>query len=228
MKWLVSYPEDGPSVAHYEAFVRAAGAEPALLDAQFTPHKESASCAALLLSGGGDVAPARYGATAVHPKTYDVDPRRDEQELALIREFLRAGRPVFGICRGIQILNVAFGGALLQHVPDTLLEDTERHRKKGAYDAMHPLVLDPSTRLGAALAGANDTNSAHHQALDPDRIGRGLRVAARSGAGLVEAVESVDASQRISAVQWHPERLPVAHPASAALRAHWRAMLLKD
>ena len=226
MQWLVSYPENGPSVSFYEAFVRAAGAEPVLLDAQFTQRDDAGDCAALVLSGGGDVAPARYGEGVVHPNTYDVDPRRDEQELALIDEFLRKGRPIFGICRGIQILNVAFGGGLLQHVPDLIPESVERHRKQDAYDAMHALVANPSTRLGAALTDVRETNSAHHQALDQDRIGRGLRVAARSGAGLVEAVESVDAARRISAVQWHPERLPLEHSASAALRAHWRALAL--
>lgn len=223
MKWLLTYPEDGPSVSRYERFVHACDAEPIMIDSTYTHPGDLGGFDALLLPGGGDVEPALYGDPERHPATYDVIPRRDTLERRLIDEFLAAGRPIFGICRGIQILNVHFGGGLIQHVPDVVPEAKERHEQKDRYDQVHPLILDGQSRLGASFAGVEETNSAHHQAVHPDRVGRGLVVAARSGAGVIEAVESEDPAMRVSAVQWHPERLPLEHPACARLIEHWRA-----
>lgn len=225
MKWLLTYPEDGPSVSRYERFVRACGAEPVMIDSTYTHPGDLESFDALLLPGGGDVEPTLYGDSERHPATYDVIPGRDELERRLIDAFVAARRPIFGICRGIQMLNVHFGGGLIQHVPDVVPASQERHEQKDRYDQVHPLIAEERTRLGAAFAGVTETNSAHHQAVHPDRVGRGLVVAARSGAGVIEAVESADLSMRISAVQWHPERLPMEHPACARLIAHWRAYL---
>ena len=216
MKWLLTYPEDGPSVAFYERWVRAAGAEPVLVDRAYTHPGSLDGLAALLLAGGGDVDPARYGAVA-HPLTGGLSSARDDLELALIREFLARGRPVFGICRGAQILNVALGGGLVQHVPEVVEPGRERHRAEQGYDARHAIRPDGSTALGRALQDVEESNSAHHQAVDPARLGRGVRIAVRSGTGLVEAIEAPGCS----AVQWHPERLPLEHPASARLRAYW-------
>ncbi|MCS6771855.1 MAG: gamma-glutamyl-gamma-aminobutyrate hydrolase family protein [Kiritimatiellae bacterium] len=226
MKWLLTYPEDGPSVARYKAFVEACGAEPHMIDSNYKHPGSLDEFAALLLPGGGDVEPSRYGDSWRHPTVYGVHPPRDELEIRLIREFLDMGRPIFGICRGIQILNVFFGGGLIQHVPDVVPTDVERHEKVESYDEVHALKADPSTRLGAAFADVVETNSAHHQAIDPDRLGSGLVVAAVSGAGIIEAVESVDPNLRISAVQWHPERLNPDHPAAARLVDHWRSYLI--
>jgi putative glutamine amidotransferase len=223
MKWLLSYPEDGPSVAWYEQWVRAAGAEPVLLDADYSDPGDLHAFGALLLSGGGDVDPARYG-DPCHARTGGILPVRDALELSLIREFRRLGRPIFGICRGQQILNVALGGGLLQHVPDLVPPHRERHSRGPDYDSIHALEVDAGTRLGRALASARETNSAHHQAVDPARIGRGLRVAARSGLGIIEAVEGDDGTTPLMAVQWHPERLPLEHPASAGLRELWAGL----
>ncbi len=223
-KWLLTYPEDGLSVLRYKEFVRLCGAEPVLLDERWVAPPDLDAFDALLLSGGGDVDPALYGAAERHPKVYDVDPARDELELQLIDAFCSSGRPVFGICRGVQILNVYAGGGLIQHVPDICPEQDERHERLNTYDAMHALRPVPETRLGAVLASVNESNSAHHQALDPQRIGRGLRVAALSGGGVIEAVESAEPAARLSAVQWHPERLPPDHPAAAVLAAYWRAL----
>lgn len=219
MKWLLTYPEDGPSVAFYEQWVRAAGAEPVLVDRAYTHPGSLSGLSALLLAGGGDVDPARYGAIA-HPCTGGISSARDDLEQALIGEFLARGRPVFGICRGAQILNVTLGGGLLQHVPEAVDPERERHRAERGYDARHAMQPDESTDLGRALRDVVESNSAHHQAVDPMRLGRGVRVAIRSGAGLVEGIEAPGCS----AVQWHPERLPPDHPASALLRAHWAAI----
>lgn len=221
MKWLVTYPEDGPSVAVYDAWIRAAGADPLWIAPDYAWPSSVAIADALLLPGGGDVEPASYGDTARHAATYDVLPQRDALEILLIREFISRRRPVLGICRGIQILNVALGGALVQHVPDLVAPDAERHSREKSYDSTHGITFDPTTRLGAALASAPNVNSAHHQALRLDRVAAPLRIAARSPAGIIEAVEGDLHGCRLSAVQWHPERLPADHPASAALRTHW-------
>lgn len=219
MKWLLTYPEDGPSVAFYEQWVRAAGAQPVLVAHAYTHPGDLTDLAALLLAGGGDVDPALYGA-APHPRTGGISPARDALEQRLIQEFLALGRPVFGICRGVQILNVTLGGGLVQHVPDVVRPDLECHRQQKGYDSRHSVTADPSTALGRALQEAGESNSAHHQAVDPARLGRGVHIAIRSGAGLVEGIEAPGCS----AVQWHPERLPLDHPASVTLRAHWAAI----
>lgn len=227
MKWLLTYPEDGPSVAFYKRFVRdGCRADPILIDQTYSDPGDLSEFDALLLSGGGDIHPSRYGDTQIHPNVYGVIPRRDELEFRLIRAFIDTRRPIFGICRGIQILNVFLGGGLIQHVPDFIAESEERHikPKDDEYDAMHGLAVVESTRLGAALKGVDETNSAHHQAIDPNRLGNGLVIAARSPLGIIEAVESTDPGLRISAVQWHPERLPLEHPASIRLADHWRSV----
>lgn len=224
MRWLLTYPEDGPSVSFYLQWVKRAGVEPHLLSSDYADPGPLVAFDALLLPGGGDVDPSRYGAVA-HPKTSDVLPHRDALEARLVAEFLEAGKPVFGICRGLQMLNVVLGGALLQHVPDILAADgAEVHAARG-YDARHGLQPDLATRLGAVLNGTSETNSSHHQCIDPARLGRGLHVAARSPAGVIEAVEDLSGGRRIAAVQWHPERLPANHPASERL-AHFLCALV--
>jgi gamma-glutamyl-gamma-aminobutyrate hydrolase PuuD len=171
------------------------------------------------------VQPSRYGATDVHPKTDGVNPSRDDLEIRLIHEFLAAGRPVLGICRGFQILNVALGGRLLQHVPDELAgRDAEVHARKNGYDAVHAVELVPATRMGQALRGATEVNSSHHQAVDPCRLAPDLTVTARSPAGILEAAECFTGGRRVAAVQWHPERLAPEHPASAKLRDFYRSL----
>jgi putative glutamine amidotransferase len=143
----------------YVAALRAAGARVALLPPgqPGVPDELLAPFDGLLLAGGGDIEPARYGA-ADHPAQYGVDPERDQLELELARAAVRLGVPVLGICRGVQLLNVAFGGALVQHLPD---EDPERaaedpaenqveHRNE-AKQAMHGLRVEPGSRLAEAL-----------------------------------------------------------------------------
>lgn len=180
---------------------------------------------ALLLSGGGDVEPARYGAVPA-PETTGIDPARDRREVTLIQAFIAAGKPVFGICRGIQIVNVALGGGLIQHVPH-YLGDTraalERHSGPDEQDATHVLRVAPGSPLGAALGVIEATNSMHHQAVDPARPAAGLHPIAWSGQGIIEAATGLFNGVAVEAVQWHPERLPPEHPAAARLLAHWHA-----
>lgn len=170
---------------------------------------------ALLLPGGGDVNPSLFN-EARSPATKDVHDDRDTMELRLIRAFFDAGKPVFGVCRGIQILNVACGGKLIQHIP-AWLHDKEEHRQVDGKDSIHPVNFTGASRLAEALHCLTEVNSAHHQSVHPGALGKGLRVTAVTGSAIIEAVEGVDLPSTVLAVQWHPERLPPGHPGSADL-----------
>lgn len=154
----------------------------------------------LLLSGGTDVNPARYGA-ASYPGNETPDDQRDELETALLAEALAADLPVLAICRGMQLFNVAHGGTLIQH-----LDNTAMHRVRGSDPGLpvHQILVEPDSRLAAILGnGAHAVNSRHHQAVE--QVGAGLRVTARSTPdGVIEALERPDRRFAL-AVQWHPE-----------------------
>jgi putative glutamine amidotransferase len=157
----------------------------------------------LLLAGGGDVDPARYGATVRHPEVAGVQAAHDEYELAAVRWALDEGVPVLAICRGCQILNVALGGTLHQHVED--------HR-----DALQPIEVVAGSRTAAALGSTSAVGACrHHQSLD--RIGAGLVVTARAADGGVEGVELEEAERWVVGVQWHPEDTAATDPAEQAL-----------
>lgn len=143
----------------------------------------------LLLSGGGDLSPALYGAPAIYQET-TYNTYRDTEELALIRAFCANAKPILGICRGIQALNVFFGG--------TLLQDMTGHR-----DTSHFVRTVPNTHTASLLGKRFQTNSYHHQAID--ELGQNLYAAAYSRDGMIEAVEHC--SLPILGVQWHPERM---------------------
>ena len=224
-RWLMTRSENAEAVPFYIAWAGRLGVECRVLENDEAPPADIGPYAGLLLTGGGDVDPARYGATERHALTYGVNPARDAQELALIDAFRRAGRPIFGICRGLQILTVAFGGRLIQHVPDRLDETVERHRVPKGYDCPHALSWESATRMGRALGDVTSSNSAHHQAMDPAYTAGGLRIAARSGRGVVEAVECFDGAAPILAVQWHPERQDATDPGVQKLVAFIRSVL---
>jgi len=158
----------------------------------------------LLLTGGEDVAPARYGETP-HP-TVEAHEERDECEIALCRAAFDRELPTLAICRGIQVANVALGGSLIQDIPSQCANTIE-HDPDGARDArVHDVLVESGSRLASALgADCVRTNSSHHQALD--RIGNGLRVTARAPDGIVEGAESSLAHWWMLGVQWHPEEL---------------------
>lgn len=185
----------------YEEALRNAGIEPVLIrPGEDVPQDVSG----LLLMGGSDVNPARFGA-ARRFRTDKPDDARDELECAVIQDFLSRDLPVLGICRGIQILNVQHGGTLVQH-----LDTTNRHRKRTPENPglpAHKVELVPGTIL-AEIAGEPlimDVNSRHHQAVD--RVGEGLKVSARDVEdGTIEAVERPD-KRFVVAVEWHPENM---------------------
>lgn len=188
---------------YFEA-VTAVGGAAVLLPPQAEPEAAAASTLdgldGLILTGGIDVDPALYGQER-HELTDPARPDRDAWELALLAEARRRGVPVLGICRGLQLINVAFGGTLHQHLPEAL--GTERYRLGGGVFAKNTAMVEPGTLVADAVgAGPAVIDSYHHQGID--RLGAGLRVAARSDDGLVQAIESTgDAC--VVAVQWHPE-----------------------
>ncbi len=155
----------------------------------------------LVLSGGADVDPGNYGAAA-HPQTGPTDPERDHFELALARRAVERDLPLLGICRGMQVLDVALGGSLHQHLPDVVGHDGHLHTHGRFGD--HDVRLAPGS-LAARAAGQerHATKSHHHQGID--RLGGGLRVTGWSTLDeLPEAVELPDA-RFVLGVQWHPE-----------------------
>ncbi len=156
----------------------------------------------ILLTGGGDVAPSRYGA---HPiaETHGVDPLRDAFEIRLIQAAIELDMPLLATCRGMQILNVAMGGSLVQHVPHATGQDHDRIDRW--HDAVHRVKIEPDSHLADALGATEvDVNSIHHQAVD--QAAPGTRAVAWAEDDTVEAIE-VPGSPHIVAVQWHPELL---------------------
>ena len=158
----------------------------------------------LVLQGGNDVAPQGYGEEPLHPD-WGGDPLRDAYEMALIRAFVQAGKPVFGICRGLQLLNVCFGGTLLQDIR-TQVPQALDHRQPGRYeDHFHAVEFVPGTHLASLYPGQVQatTNSIHHQGIKD--LAPGFVVEARCPEdGLIEAVRRPGPGF-VAGVQWHPE-----------------------
>lgn len=153
----------------------------------------------ILFSGGADLDPAAYGHEA-HPETGGVRPERDRGELALLRAALERDMPVLAVCRGSQVLNVARGGDLVQHLPEVV--GHERHKHTPGVFADHDVEILPGTRLQALVGDRAPVKSHHHQGFG--RIGEGLRESARADDGTAEAIE--DPGRRFAlGVLWHPE-----------------------
>jgi putative glutamine amidotransferase len=201
--------------SRYVERLRAAGArtaivapgEPGPAEALLDPFD------ALVLVGGGDVEPHRYGAEP-GSHLYGLEPLRDELELALLRAADALGVPTFCICRGMQVMNVAFGGTLHQHLPDLpgLLE-----HGVPAEDTVstHDVHLEPGGRIARAVGSEIlSCSSHHHQGVDA--LGEGLLASGRSRDGLVEAIER-DGSGWMLGVQWHPEDTAGSDRAQQAL-----------
>ncbi|HEY6958012.1 MAG TPA: gamma-glutamyl-gamma-aminobutyrate hydrolase family protein [Candidatus Limnocylindria bacterium] len=161
--------------------------------------------AGIVLSGGGDVSPERYGETDTAQVCEDIVPERDELELAAARRALAADIPVLAICRGFQVLNVALGGSLVQHL--------DGHRPRGDEVVEHVVSAEPGSKLALACTDRPmRVNSRHHQAVTVERLAPPLRATVLHD-GIVEAFES-PAHRWVVGVQWHPERsLEVDEPA---------------
>ena len=153
----------------------------------------------LLFSGGADLDPSTYGADA-HPETKETRLERDRFELALLEAALARDMPVLAVCRGSQVLNVARGGDLVQHLPDVIGND--RHKHTPGVFADHDIRIEPESTLGSLVGGHAPVKSSHHQGYG--RIGRGLREVAWADDGTVEGLE--DPAKRFAVgVLWHPE-----------------------
>ena len=215
-----------PRIELYLDGVRRAGGEPMALDERASPEEREhafAGMAGLLLTGGADLDPALYGQTLAGSEP--AQPGRDALERQAWDAARAAGVPILGICRGFQVINVFAGGALVQHI--------DGHRRPGAplgEEPTHEMVLRPETRLAEILsdgrAGSDQpltltVNSSHHQAVRPDQLGAGLRIAGESGE-LVEALEAEDRAAWVIGVQCHPERTANTPPEFDRL---WRAFV---
>ena len=162
----------------------------------------------LVLSGGVDIAPEFYSATNEYEHAPSAFERsRDLFEMETLERALKQGKPVLGVCRGLQLINVALGGTLVQ---DLGKEGDAMHEGAGDVDKQHEVHMDHGSLL-ASVVGAEHgvVNSAHHQAID--RLAAGLRVNAKTADGTIEGIEWADPGQRsfLLAVQWHPERMYV-------------------
>lgn len=191
--------------SEYVAAVEEAGGIAVTLPAQPKAVPELiVALDALILTGGGDVDPVHYG-QPLHTATRSIDPDRDRFELDLTRMAVERGLPLLGICRGIQVLNVALGGTLIQDVPDQVPAALVHQTPEDAPIATHHVRLQPDSHSAALIQCADLlTNSAHHQAIQS--LAPALRAVGWSQDGVVEAVESMDEAFVVG-VQWHPELL---------------------
>ena len=188
--------------ASYLRVVASAGGRAVLLPPDPEGAEETvATLDGLLVSGGNDIDPALYGAEK-HPRTVDVRPGRDRAELALLGAALDAGLPVLGICRGAQLIAVAHGGALHQHLPEVVGHDG--HRPATARFGYHDVRVTPGSRTEGVLGGSLKVASYHHQGIAA--TGGGLEAVAWAEDGSIEAVESSDPGRFVLGVQWHPEQ----------------------
>ena len=194
----------------YRQSVLHVGGEVRILESSAGVQAALAGIDGLLLTGGDDVAPVRYGETP-HPAIVEVEPERDEFELKLVAEARARYLPIFGICRGVQLLNVAYGGTLVQDIPSQVpgaLTHSLDVPPNEPYSLAHEVWLDKDTLL-AKLMGerlsdtdACEVNSRHHQAVK--QVAPGLVVSATAPDGVVEAIED-PAARFCLGVQWHPE-----------------------
>lgn len=168
----------------------------------------------LLMAGGGDVDPAYFGEEP-HPNLGEITPNRDRFEIMLIKSALRMNMPVFGICRGIQVLNIACGGSVIQHIPAAVKKPLKHSQAAPRDFAIHRVYIDKSSRL-AQILKTNEirVNSFHHQAVGSPALG--FNVSAISNDGVIEAIEH-PRYRFVLGVQWHPECMVTKDKASRLL-----------
>ena len=190
----------------YPKSVAAAGGLPVELSRDAEVEAIVERLDGLVLSGGADLDPAHYGAAA-HPELGELERERDEWEFALLAAARRADLPILAICRGFQLVNVAFGGTLHQHVT---IDDGVGHPQWSVDGrrATHEVYVVPDTVAATLLSATWPVNSLHHQTVD--RVGDGLIVSARANDGVVEGLETPEGN--LLAVQWHPELLAAPDP----------------
>jgi putative glutamine amidotransferase len=202
------HPERAYVYSAYLHAIQQAGGVPLPLPPQLSAaslERLGSELHGLLLTGGGDVDPARYG-EAPHPTLYEVAPARDLLETSVIHMALERGLPFLAVCRGIQVLNVALGGTLFQDVatdPGTQLQHSQTEPRD---QPTHKVKIEPRSRLAQVLGTDElEVNSMHHQAIKA--LGRGLTAVAWAPDQIIEGVESADPARFVLGVEWHPEEL---------------------
>jgi putative glutamine amidotransferase len=191
----------------YLASVEQTRARARVLEVTESPRKVLTEIDGLLLTGGGDIDPVFYREDR-HPATYDAEPGRDEFEIDLARRAIAANLPTLAICRGIQVLNVAAGGTLIQDIPSTVASGLAHRVSEPTNLKCHDISIERGTMLARILGPESPTacscrvNSRHHQAIA--RTGSGLVITAIADDGVIEAVEAPD-NRFCIGVQWHPE-----------------------
>lgn len=215
-------------VAVQESYVRSvlnAGAVPVLIPLGLNARELQVILKrvdGILLTGGGDIDPGRFGGEA-HPTVHQVDPDRDEGEICLVKESVQLGKPFLGICRGIQVINVAFGGSLYTDIgsqkPNSLAHEWVPGRPWN--HLAHSVRVEEGSRLVEILGGTHfEVNSLHHQAIS--RLTDKFRATAFAPDGVIEAIELPEHPFGV-AVQWHPEWLQEHPPMRALFSALVRA-----
>ncbi len=181
-------------VSHYHLYVDAIEKSGGIAELRLYPEAEPEKYDGLLLCGGMDIHPSRYGEEVNGSVNMEV--ARDESEFALAKAFIEAGKPVFGICRGFQLLNIYFGGSLIQHI------DTAADHRATEGEAVHPVTAENGF-FADTYGKEFPVNSYHHQAVN--RLGEGLKVTLRAKDGIIEGFDHE--SLPIFGVQFHPERM---------------------
>lgn len=202
----------------YASSVLRAGGTPLLLpiicDAA-AMQQQIAAVDAILISGGQDVQPHHYNEEP-SPLLEAVCPERDEYEMAVVKQAFSLGKPIFGVCRGLQLINVVFGGSLYQDItnyfPSAPFQHTQKIKKEDAHQNDEPHTVDIAQNSWLSSVFEKETlitNSFHHQAVKD--LAPGFRVNARAKDGVIEGIEKIDGSF-VMGVQWHPEMMTEKHP----------------
>jgi putative glutamine amidotransferase len=205
-RWPARKPFDFIKQDYYKAIVQAGGI-PILLPNVEPPETLNPlieSLDGLLITGGRDMSPSYYGQT-LHPETSEPTAGRDKFELAVFEQMFESRKPIMGICRGMQLINVALGGTLFQDLTCIPRQTLTHADPEQTAKVFHEVTILPESRLYHIINSTKiETNSSHHQVID--ELGRGLKATAFAPDGIIEAIEHVDFDFMIS-VQWHPEAI---------------------
>jgi putative glutamine amidotransferase len=199
----------------YVESVRRAGGIPVLLPPDNADEAEALipRLDGLIVTGGADIDPKHYGGNRQHPSLTKHDSERDNSELALIHAWLKTDKPMLCVCRGMQVLNVAMGGTMTEHVPD--VRDVDIHRGFDGLWSIHEVLVDEHSLLARVMGASKvETYSGHHQAVKA--IGKDLCVVAQAPDGIVEALAH-EKHPWLLGVQWHPEKSSATDPTQQAL-----------
>ena len=168
----------------------------------------------LILAGGQDISPHLYGEDP-REGIKATSPKRDAAEVALTEAYISTGKPILGICRGLQLINAMFGGTLYQDLSESDEIFIKHVQETPTHHPIHRVKIDSKSYLGSILPEEIKVNSLHHQVIR--KLGSGLKTTAIAGDGVIEAIETVDPTKNIVAVQWHPESTYYKDPHSLAL-----------